>query len=313
VRLLGFVALTVLPLTALAQAPSVEEGVTLYKTGKPAEAKAALLPAGNRDAVAAYYLGRIAMDAQQYGEAADRFERAVKLDERNSVYWDWLGRAYGSEAQRASKLKQPFLAKKTKSAWEKAVALDPDNLDAREDLITFHLQAPGFMGGSVDKARESAREIRRRNPYRGALAAVAVCTHDKDMPCAEREYRELIATYPDSGRPYVLLAVLLANDKQYDQAFAILDQRLRAKPDDMQALYQVGRTGALSGRNLDRAAAALQAYIASPPEGASLAPAHHRLGMIYEKQGSTELARREYETALQIDPKYEPAKQALRK
>jgi Tfp pilus assembly protein PilF len=35
--------------------------------------------------------------------------------------------------------------------------------------------------------------------------------------------------------------------------------------------------------------------------------------MIYEKQGSTELARREYETALQIDPKYEPAKQTLRK
>jgi tetratricopeptide (TPR) repeat protein len=287
--------------------------VALYKAGRPAEARAALLPARDRDPVAAFYLGRIAMNAEQFGEAADRFERAVKLDERNSVYWDWLGRAYGREAQHASKLRQPFLAKKTKDAWEKAVALDPENLDAREDLITFHLQAPGFMGGSVEKARGEAQEIKRRNPYRGAFAAATVCTRENDVACAAREYRELIAAYPDSGQPYVALALLYANDQQYDEAFAILDQRLRARPDDMQALYQVGRTGALSGQQLDRAAVALKAYIATPPAGASLAAAHYRLGMVYEKQGSTDLARREYEAALAVDPKYEPAKKALRK
>jgi Flp pilus assembly protein TadD len=39
--------------------------------------------------------------------------------------------------------------------------------------------------------------------------------------------------------------------------------------------------------------------------------AHHRLGMILEKQGRKEQARAEYNTALSLDPKNENAKKSL--
>src|SRR5690606_26237095 len=57
--------------------------------------------------------------------------------------WLWAGRAYGRQAIEASLFTQPKWAGRTRDAWEKAVALDPELLDARFDLIQYYLQAPG--------------------------------------------------------------------------------------------------------------------------------------------------------------------------
>ncbi|MDP9201071.1 MAG: tetratricopeptide repeat protein [Gemmatimonadota bacterium] len=295
------------------RAQSVEQGIQLFDAKKYAEARAALLPYGQRDASAAFYLGRIEMENSDADKATEWFEHAVKMNPKSAVYHDWLGRAYGRQAQHANKFRLPFLAKKTKNAWDTALALDPDNLDVRDDLITYYTQAPGFLGGSKEKAREMALEIKKRNPYRGAVAAANLCAAAKDTVCVERELQEMVTNYPDSATVYASLAVFYANQKQFDKAFAVLDQRLRTKPNELTTLYQVGRTAALSGQNLDRGEQALRTYLASPiPEGGP-APSgvHYRLGMIYEKKGAKDLAREEYRTTLQLNPKHPDAQKAL--
>ena len=50
---------------------------------------------------------------------------------------------------------------------EKAIQLDPDNLDAREGLFQYYTQAPFFVGGSASKAAAQLEEIRRRDVDRG--------------------------------------------------------------------------------------------------------------------------------------------------
>jgi tetratricopeptide (TPR) repeat protein len=245
--------------------------------------------------------------------AVDLLEKAVELNPRSSEYYDWLGKAYGTQAQKAGKLKQPFLAKKTKDAWEKAIALDPNNLEAREDIIQYYLQAPGFLGGSKDKARDAAFEVRKRSPYRGAFVVANVCAEIKDQPCVEREMKSLIANFPDSSSAYSSLAAYYANAKDYERAFAVVEGRLKAKPSDPAALYSLGRTASLSGQNLERGEQALRAYIAAPlPTGPAVANAHLRLGMIAEKRGAKDVARREYQTALQLNPNLQDAKKALK-
>jgi tetratricopeptide (TPR) repeat protein len=235
------------------------------------------------------------------------------MNPKNAVYYDWLGRAYGRQAQNASKFRLPFLARKTKNAWDTALSIDPDNLDVREDLITYYTQAPGFVGGSKDKAREMAAEIRKRNAYRGSIATANLCAADKDNACVERELVNMTTNYPDSSGAVVSLAAFYANQKDYDKSFALLEQRLRSKPGELPTLFQIGRTAALSGQNLDRGASALKTYLASPtpPNGPAPANAHYRLGMIYEKKGAKDLAREEYRTALQLNPRLEEAKKAL--
>jgi tetratricopeptide (TPR) repeat protein len=305
---IAFVTAIAAPLPA----QSVEQGVALFNAKKYAEAKAVLLPLGARDASAAFYLGQIEIGDNSFDKAADWFEKAVQMNPKNSVYYDWLGRAYGRQAQNASKLRLPFLARKTKNAWDTALALDPDNLDVREDLITYYTQAPGFVGGSKEKARQMAAEIKKRNAYRGSIAVANLCAADKDDPCVERELATMTTSYPDSAGAVISLAAFHANRKEYDQAFSLLDQRLRIRPNEMVTLFQIGRTAALSGQNLDRGETALKAYLASPPpNGPAPANAHFRLGMVYEKRGANNLAREEYRTALQLNPRLEDAKKAL--
>jgi tetratricopeptide (TPR) repeat protein len=294
-------------------AQSVDQGVALFNARKFAEAKAVLLPFGERDPVAAFHLGQIMMGEREDGKAAEWFERATRMNPKNAVYYDWLGRSYGRQAQRANKLRLPFLARKTKGAWETALSLDPNNLDVRENLIAYYSQAPGFAGGSKEKAREMAIEIKKRNAYRGAMAVGNLCSTQKDDACVEREFAELMSAYPESTAVYVSMAVLYANQKKFDRSFQLLEQRQRSRPNEPGVLYQIGRTASLSGQNLDLGEEALKAYIAAPlPNGPAPANAHYRLGLIYEKKGSKDLARREYQTALQLNPRLEDADKALR-
>ena len=295
-----------------AQSPTALQGRKLFEEKKFNEARAVLEPVGKTEAHAAFYLGRIALEQNDSRKSVDWLERAVDLNPRSSEYWDWLGRAYGSQAQTASKLRLPSLASKTKNAWEKAIALDPENLDARQDIVQYYLQAPGFLGGSKDKALAMAQEIRRRNQYRGAFAMASVCSSVKDHACVEREMQFVATNWPDSAAVHSQLASFYTSAKQYDKAFAVLDQRLQLKPNESVTLYALGRTASISGQNLDRGERALRAYIAAPAAvGAAPANAHYRLGLILEKKGDKAAARAEYQTAVRLNPGYPEAKKAL--
>ncbi|MEP6551643.1 MAG: tetratricopeptide repeat protein [Gemmatimonadales bacterium] len=294
-------------------AQSVDRGIQLFNARKYSEAKAILLPYGENDAAAAYYLGRIMMTEHTDDKAARWFENAVQMSPRNATYYDWLARAHGRQAQSANKLRQPFLARKTKNAWETALAIDSDDLDVRDDLIAYYMQAPGFLGGSKEKARDMALEIKKRDAYRGSLSVVNLCASERDTVCVERELQDLTTTYPDSGAGYSLLAAFYANQNEFDNAFAVIDRRLHARPNELSTLFALGRTASLSGEQLDRGERALKAYIAGPPpeNAPSPANAHYRLGTIYEKKGAKARAREEYRAALLLNPKLRDAQKSL--
>ena len=299
-------------------AVSTAAGVRLFDSGRFAEAKAQLTAAAQanpQDGTAAFYLGRIAL-AEGDGDAAARWlERATRLEPRNSSYYFWLGNAYGRQALRTSKIRQARLAGRIRGAYEKAVALDPDNLDARSGLLQYYVVAPGFMGGSVSKAREQAREIGARSAFRGRLANAVIAERQKDMATAEREYAAAVDAAPDSAIAYAALGDLYRRTGRYDQAFATFGRMRRALPNEASALYLIGRTSAVSGERLDEGERALKAFIAGPrkPTDPPLASAHFRLGAIYEKQNRRDLARQEYETTLKLDPDQGEAKAGLRR
>ena len=61
--------------------------------------------------------GRAQLDSNKADDAVKSFEKAVKLDSRNSDAHLWLARAVGTVAQRANTLRQPFLARRSKAAF----------------------------------------------------------------------------------------------------------------------------------------------------------------------------------------------------
>ncbi|MBI3249777.1 MAG: tetratricopeptide repeat protein [Deltaproteobacteria bacterium] len=140
-------------------------GVQLFERGQLLEARQffeAFVQTYPENPVGVFYFGRFAFEEQQYDRAIEQFTKAVQLNETNSDFHLWLGRAYGHQALRSNVLVQPFLALKVKKHFERAVALNPDNLAARADLQEYYEKAPSFLGGSTDKARQQAEEIAKR-------------------------------------------------------------------------------------------------------------------------------------------------------
>jgi len=292
---------------------SVTTGKQLWEQKKYAEARKQLLAIkkDNKDfAAAQYYLGRVAFDEKKYDDAEEFFETAIDTNDKVADYHTWYGNTLGTIAADANLFKQASLGPKMKSAWEKAVQLDPKTVDARESLIQYYLQAPAIAGGSVDKAIEMANEIKKIKPSEGHRQLGNIYYREKKYAEAEKEFiamTKVDATLtPGLANFYVL-------QKQYDKAFAISDEALKQNPDDMAATYQIGKLSALSGLQLDRGEAALKKYLGYQPQKnePSHAGANMRLAQIMEKRGKKSEAKSLYQLALKGDATLKEAKEGL--
>jgi Tfp pilus assembly protein PilF len=259
-------------------------------------------------------MGRLYMAENRSGDAVDWFEKAVKANDGNAQHHLYLGNALGSEAGKANKLRQPMLARRVKTEFERAVALDPNLIGAHEGLLQFYMQAPGFMGGSPEKAKEQASAIMRLNAMRGHFALANLAAHDKDLTTEESELKAAVTSAPDSATAWFSLGAFYQNEKRWPDAFALYDRMIKEQPAEMLAHFQYGRTAALSGENLERGERELRNWLASAASGAPIVTqsgAHMRIGMIYDRQGKKNEARSEYQTALSINPKNAEAKKLL--
>ena len=80
------------------------------------------------------------------------FEELVRVAPQVSEHHHWLGKAYGRLAENSGWFVAMRLAKKTRKSFERAVELDPENVGALKDLMRYYQDAPGFLGGSEEKA-----------------------------------------------------------------------------------------------------------------------------------------------------------------
>jgi tetratricopeptide (TPR) repeat protein len=315
--LLATVVSAVTSQTPKARQPSpLKTGIDFFDAEQLEPAKATLTPlARSGDAVAMYYLGRIAIE-QSDGEAAiDWLDQAIKQNEHSSLYYEWLGIAYEVKASASNMFGKMSIGPAVMRAMERAVQLDSTNIEARVNLAQLYLQSPTVMGGGVEKAREQVAAIMKRDPYQGRLQEASIAENLKDALGAERMLRDMVSTFPDSSAPAIRYASYYLTLKRYDDSFRVLEDRLRHSPDDATALYQLGRVGAVSGANLDRAQWALDRYLTIQHKRGlpTLAMAHWRRGMVLEARGDKKTAQAEYETALRVDPKLAGAKTSLDK
>ncbi|GAB5521151.1 MAG: hypothetical protein RhofKO_34020 [Rhodothermales bacterium] len=254
------------------------------------------------------------VEQDAYDEAIPLLERVVKAEPDNASAHYWLGAAYGIKAQNSGRLRQARLAPKIRKQFERAVDLDGSLIDAREGLMEYYLQAPGFMGGDKDKALEQAQGILELDEGRGFDALIRAHSAREEWDQVEATYQQAFA---QTGNLAIQtnLGYFYQRRERFAEALATFEAVLTAQPENLSALYQVGRTAALSGEFLDRGAEALEAYVqAEPgPRQPGHDAAYHRLGMIYAHQGRTDDARTAYEQSLALNPDYEPAQEALKK
>lgn len=304
-----------LNLYAYSQSARMEQVRGLYESKKYLEIIRLLEPIAEEDKdypEARYYLGRVAFDQKKYSDAADYFEEATEANDKVADYFNWLGNTYGTIAQDANVIKQGMLAPKMKTAWERAIALDPQNIGARFSLIQYYTKAPGFMGGSFDKAREVANQIMKMNPVQGHFQMGNIYVSEKKVNEAEREFIEMVRIDPAYTST---LANFYVNQKQYDKAFNLLEAAINKNPEDFLTIYQLGRTSAITGQRMDRGEGCLKRYLAYSPRQnePSHAGANMRLAQICEKRGNKVEAKKLFEAALKLDANLKEAQEGLQR
>jgi len=175
-----------------------------------------------------YYLGRIAMKRNDERDAIFHFERATALAPSNSGYFAELGAAYALALDKAATLKKPALARKVRNALEHAVKLDSLNLDAREGLVDYYRQAPGYLGGGLKKALVQAEQIREHDPERGTRLLAYLYLRANNTSQAVEVYESLLSAQPNNARAHYALGQIAkkAGDKAkarqaYEAALAL--------------------------------------------------------------------------------------------
>ena len=125
---------------------------------------------------------RVLLTLEHWDAAASECEQAVNMDGQNSDFHMWLARALGEKASRASFLSAYSLAKRVRGEFETAVRLNPRNAEALADLGEFDYDAPGVVGGGIDKAEAVAQQLdkvdaARAHELRGRIAETKKATN----------------------------------------------------------------------------------------------------------------------------------------
>jgi tetratricopeptide (TPR) repeat protein len=159
--------------------------------------------------------------------ASVSLEKAAAADARNPVFHLCLGRAYGRRAETAGMLAAPGLAVKARRNFEAAVRLNPSYLEAIGEIFEYYLDAPGLLGGGVDKAAELASRARFLDPAEYQWQLARLDEKRKQYRAAEGHYRRAAALVPgDPGRLVDLARFLEARGRheERDEVFRRADE-----------------------------------------------------------------------------------------
>jgi tetratricopeptide (TPR) repeat protein len=255
---------------------------------------------------------RVRLTLEQWNAAASECQEAVRLEGQNSVFHMWLGRALGEKADRASFMSAYSLAKRVRAEFEESVQLNPRNADALADLGEFYRQAPGIVGGGVEKAQNIAAQLDKVDPARAHQLRGRIAEQGKDYGTAEREFKQAIAVDAHPASKWMDLASFYRRRQQWTEMESAVHSGVAAAERDKHsglALYDGASLLIETNRDPALAARMFDEYLAgsAKTEEAPAFVAHFRLARLKDQLGDAAGASRERAAAFAMAHEYKPA------
>jgi tetratricopeptide (TPR) repeat protein len=291
--------------------------VQLHNSGRYQELTKALQAAVETEpqsAVLHYWLGRSYYELHDYDHAVDSLERATQLAPGRSEYQDWFGKACGRRAQEANPFSALTLARKTHKAFETAVRLAPTNVEARRDLISYLLNAPGFLGGGEEESLKEIQALGVVDAVDGMLAHAEYFVTRKKFDQAAGEYEKILKTDVRRAGVDLEIAEFYRDRGDARHMQAAVDAAAKLGPDDPRLEYYRGVALVLGKQAPTDAEKHLRVYLQSVPDGSQVpahSSAHEWLGKLYASEGKRDQAIVQYQAALTLDPHNDEARKAV--
>ena len=260
-RVMG--CLLLLVASAWASADVVRRANALYQSTDYAGSIGILEEDPAPDAPGYLLTGKNYFMSGNYKKAVEFFEKAVAISPTNSEYQLWLGRAWGRRAETGGWLLAASHASKARQCFEKAVALDPDNREAKNDLFTFYLNAPGFLGGGIEKAEAAARSIAHERPAQYEFEEAEIADKKKDYAAAEAHLRRAMELAPTEPGRVLDLARYIAKRGRLKESDMLFEQARKMFPGHPGVAFAEARVDIENHRSIEKARALLEEYLHS--------------------------------------------------
>ncbi len=206
-------------------------------------------------------MGRDYYMRADYKQATEALEKAVAMEPANAEFALWLGRAWGRRAETSSPFTAPAYASRARQSLEKSVQLNPMNLDAQSDLFEYYLDAPGFLGGGLDRAEATARQMGQISPAEGQWAEAKLAEKRKESRSAEAHLRKAIELAPQQVGKLIELARFLTKQGRYQEADQNFERAEKVSPNNPRVVFARASTYIEAHRNLDVATELLKRYM----------------------------------------------------
>jgi Flp pilus assembly protein TadD len=256
-----FVLLLSLSCGLWAAGPELDQARKLYNLTDFDQSLKILQAIPQKDGAVYELVGRNYYMQGDFKKATDALEKAVAAEPGNSEFNLWLGRAYGRRAETSSLLTAPGHASKARQYFEKAAQLNARNLEAQSDLFEYYLEAPGFLGGGLEKAAATADQVASINPAEGHWAQAKLAEKRKEFSSAEEHLQRAIELTPHQVGKLVDLARLLAKQGRFQEADQSFARAQAIAPNSPKVLFAQADVYIKANRNLNIAKDLLKRYL----------------------------------------------------
>ena len=244
-----------------AAGPDLDQARKYYDSTDFAKSLQVLQAIPAKDGAVYELIGRNYYMQRDYKKASEALEKAVAADPSNSDHELWLARAYGRRAETASFLAAPGQASKARQHFEKSVELNPRNIEALKDLFEYYVEAPGFLGGSFQKAAAAAGRIAALNAADGHWAQARLAEEKKEYHAAEEHLQRAVESAPQEAGRLIDLAQFLAGQGRFQEAERSFARAEAIAPGSAEVLYARADTYIKFHKNNELAKELLRRYL----------------------------------------------------
>jgi tetratricopeptide (TPR) repeat protein len=246
---------------ATAADPKLADAHKLYNSTDYQQSLKVLQEIQPKDGPVYELMGRDYYMQAEYKRATEALEKAFAIEPSNPEYALWLGRAWGRRAETSSPFTAPMHASKARQYFEKSVQLNPTNLEAQSDLFEYYLEAPGFLGGGLDKAESTAGRMTQISPADGQWAQAKLAEKRKESHSAEAHLRRAVELAPQQVGKIIELARFLSRQGRYQESDQNFERAEKVAPNSPRLVFARASTYIEAKHNVDLARELLKHYM----------------------------------------------------
>ena len=219
-----------------------------------------------------FILGKTFMALREPEDATESFEEAIELKDENADYHFWLGQAIAMDAQESNIISQALMASDILEAFERTVELDPKHIPGLMGVIGFYTNAPGIMGGDIDKAELHAKELVKLDEMRGRTSLAQIYFKQEKIDSAEIQISILEKSFENDkslGNIYNSLGYYYLGEDKIEKAIEAFEKQVEINPESANSHDSLGDGYKAAGRRDDAIAQYKKALEINPDFSAS--------------------------------------------